>query len=457
MLVGVEVGKLWFRWWALLGVLVLCSPARSADHREAPILSAGPLAAVDINDLYVFRSPEKPDSVVFVLTVNSGAGQTAQAAFRHQAKYNLLIDKNGDAKEDARILFDFGAPNADGQQTLKVRSVGLRGMRGQGRTGEDFVVKRDTRVHAGLFDDPFFFDRAGFVGENGRSLCDGAAADSFLRKDVAAIVLEMPLARLGTDRFGVWARTKALGNQVDRMGFAGINTLLVPEAARNAFNRGKPKNDTVIFFDLIFEALTGIGSDPADALALAGFYLPDILTIDLGGAPVYPNGRRLDDDVIDFTLPFLGGDPPRVTDCVDANDKPFRATFPYLATATGLGVPCVDEDADGFPILFPAECNPGGVPIDCNDNRDVAYPGAPESCDTRDDDCDGSLVDEFLNTDSDPAPDCVDIDDDNDGVFDGQDCEPTDPTISPNANELCGTGIDEDCDTLIDEPGCLAP
>lgn len=454
---GIRVRKSWSCWRVFLALLVVGTPAGAADHREAPLLSAGPLAAVDINDLYVFPSPENPDAVVFILTVNSGAGQTTQAAFRHQAKHNLLIDKNGDAKEDARILFDFAAPDADGRQTLKVRSVGLRGMRGQGRTGEDFVVKRDTRVHAGLFDDPFFFDRAGFVGDDGRSLCDAMAADSFARKDVAAIVVEMPLSRLGTDRFGVWARTKALGNQVDRMGLAGINSLLVPEGARNAFNRGKPKNDTVIFFDLIFDALTGIGSDPADAFAVAGFYLPDILTVDLGGAPVYPNGRRLEDDVIDFTLPFLGGDPPPVTDCVDANDKPFRATFPYLAVATGMGVPCLDGDADGFPVLVPADCDPGGVPIDCDDNRDVAYPGAPEACDTRDDDCDGSLVDEFLNTDSDPAPDCVDIDDDNDGSFDDQDCAPTDPAISPNAQELCGTGVDEDCDTLVDEPGCLNP
>lgn len=446
-------GKTWV--WILVVGLFVPGATRAADHREAPILSSGPLVAADIADVFVFASPQNSDAVVFILTVNPGAGQTTPAPFRDQGKYNLFLDKNGDAKEDARILFDFAAPNADGVQSVKIRSTGLRGLRGQARTGEEAVLKKDVRFVAGVFDDPFFFDQAGFAGEGGRMLCDASSSDSFARGDVAAVVLEVPLSRIGTRKFGVWARTKARGSQVDRMGFAGVGSLLLPEGAQEAFNRGKPKNDTAVFFDLVFDALTGVGSDPADAVTVAGFYLPDILTIDLDQTAVYPNGRRLDDDVIDFTLPFLGGDPPAVTDCVDGNDKPFRDTFPYLAEANGVGVPCFDGDSDGFPIQFPADCDPAGVPLDCNDGNDSIYPGAPELCDTRDFDCDGSIVDEFLNSDNDPAPDCVDIDDDNDGSFDTQDCAPTDPLIHPGAEELCGTGIDEDCDLQIDEPGCV--
>ncbi|MDG2307560.1 MAG: hypothetical protein P8R42_23485 [Candidatus Binatia bacterium] len=141
----------------------------------------------------------------------------------------------------------FSDPDAAGTQGVKLRSVGLRGMRGDGRTGEDLLLKKEVRLHAGAFDDPFFFDRDAFLWEGGRALCDGGTSDSFARREASAVVLEVPLFGMGTPTFGLWARTRAFGNQVDRMGFAGINGLLVPEHARGAFNRGQPKNDVVVF------------------------------------------------------------------------------------------------------------------------------------------------------------------------------------------------------------------
>jgi hypothetical protein len=61
----------------------------------------------------------------------------------------------------------------------------------------------------------------------------------------------------------------------------------------------------------------------------------------------YPNGRRLADDTVDISLRAMGGvtygvfhpeftvDPvaARLGDGVDANEKAFRATFPYMAMA----------------------------------------------------------------------------------------------------------------------------
>ena len=58
---------------------------------------------------------------------------------------------------------------------------------------------------------------------------------------------------------------------------------------------------------------------------------------DLGG---FPNGRRLGDDVVDVALRVVAGvlvdgfnKAPNnaLTDGVDANDKPFLSTFPYVA------------------------------------------------------------------------------------------------------------------------------
>jgi hypothetical protein len=70
---------------------------------------------------------------------------------------------------------------------------------------------------------------------------------------------------------------------------------------------------------------------PADA--------PNRLGVVGGDVAGFPNGRRLADDVIDVTLQAAEGillpDPAtgvaELGDVVNANDKTFRATFPYVA------------------------------------------------------------------------------------------------------------------------------
>ncbi|MEO1260024.1 MAG: MopE-related protein [Bacteroidota bacterium] len=75
---------------------------------------------------------------------------------------------------------------------------------------------------------------------------------------------------------------------------------------------------------------------------------------------------------------------------------------------------------------------------DCNDNEPAVNPGAPESCDGLDNNCDGQLL-----------PDEIDADGDGYLICDG-DCDDTDPNVHPGAVEICN-GIDDDCDGEIDE------
>lgn len=91
----------------------------------------------------------------------------------------------------------------------------------------------------------------------------------------------------------------------------------------------------------------------------------------------------------------------------------------------------VDMDGDGY---IDDSC--GGS--DCDDSQAYVHPNATEICDSLDNDC-NSVTD--------------DVDRDNDGYIDqdcfGTDCNDLNPGINPGASEVCN-GIDEDCDGNID-------
>ena len=142
----------------------------------------------------------------------------------------------------------------------------------------------------------------------------------------------------------------------------------------------------------------------------------------------------------------------------------------------GIGDVCDDDDDhDGVPDAF--DC----APLDVE-----AFPGGFEACDGKDNNCDGRTDEGYRDADKDGRADCIETDDDADGVLDDldncpsdynpiqqdtdgdhegdacdpdddedgasdtEDCAPLDPTSYAGAMEICD-GKDNDCDGRTDE------
>ena len=82
-------------------------------------------------------------------------------------------------------------------------------------------------------------------------------------------------------------------------------------------------------------------------------------------------------------------------------------------------------------------------------NHDIS-PNQDEVCNSKDDNCNLVVDEGFADTDADGFKDCVDEDDDNDGFADADDCGPQNPAVHPGAEEVCNNQ-DDNCDGQADE------
>ncbi len=306
------------------GGALAATSAGAADHLDAPGVQAD--SRTDINDLYAFQSPSDADNTVLIMTVNPLSGVLSGSTFHPEASYRFNIDQDGDAAADQTIEVKFSDASRQGQRY--VVKVGGRAV-GNGVTGATTALRNDGgNVTAGVFDDPFFFDLAGF--RNGLQF---TGDDTFAGADVTVIVAEVPSSWVG-GQVGIWATTSIDGRQIDRMGRPAINTVLIPSDQKDAFNLADPANDVAEYTDEVAATITALTGDAAYASAVAAILLPDVLTFDTASTDGFLNGRRLDDDVIDIALSVVtnGG---LTTDGVDANDAAFLDRFPYLAPANG--------------------------------------------------------------------------------------------------------------------------
>jgi hypothetical protein len=334
----------------LATALFLCSlTVWASDHKEAPLTSETP--AADLNDVYAFLNPNDPSRLVLALTVNPFSVPSEAIAFNFSTRYiyRLQVDNNGDAIADHTIALRFTR-----NQTYTARffpeNLTIVG-KATAPTEEPVAnppeiytsADGEIEVFAGPRDDPFFFDVVGF----NRFLAGTGAlsgSDGFAGFNVSAIVVELPVAMVAGESgiLNVWASTLTPlafkrgfnnfsdGRQEDRVGNPAVATALIPSDLKDAYNRARPTEDASDFAGAIVASLQSLGTSDTNIGILASVAVPDVLTIDTNSPTGFPNGRDLDDDVIDIILGLVLNN-PEIGDSVDANDREFLAEFPYLA------------------------------------------------------------------------------------------------------------------------------
>jgi Domain of unknown function (DUF4331) len=340
--------------------LTVIAPAFAADHGDAPLSKAN--HAEDLADVYAFAGDG--GNLVLAMTVNPLSMPGDAPTFDQSGLYQFKIDNNGDAVPDVTYDVTFGAPAADGTQTVKVQKATGAAADTLAASGSELISGSTTaataspkintngnvKLFAGLRDDPFFFDLTAFkAGLKFRN----PGNDFFLGLNVSAIVLSVPPSDLeasGSTAAGVWAVTSKGGAVIDRMGRPAIATVFIPAGMKDDFNNTKPANDVATWKSTVVASLNGLGSDPK----LADTLLPDILTFDTGKALHFLNGRALTDDVIDAELQLITGN-SAASDNV-SNDSTFLAGFPYL------GSPNTSPAPTPIPVTSPAAAAPTTAP-----------------------------------------------------------------------------------------------
>jgi hypothetical protein len=140
----------------------------------------------------------------------------------------------------------------------------------------------------------------------------------------------------------------------------------------------------------------------------------------------------------------------------DEDDASDASTWYADVDLDGYGDPASSTTACAAPSGYVADAT------DCDDTLTAVNPGAAETCNGTDDDCDGDTDEDdasdastwYADVDSDgygdPASSDIDCDQPTGYVTDDSDCDDTDPAVSPAAAEICDS-IDNDCDGDIDD------
>ncbi len=257
----------------------------ASSHREAPLIAEDPSA--DLTDLYAFRSPDKPDTVTVLANVIPGEDPAAGPnwyTFSPNARYNLKIDTDGDARPNVTYRFQFKTKTGpfflgDTAQPFTVTRIagGKERVVARGTTPPNNIGPRSTpnyralaakgvisfagggKAFAGQRDDPFFgdigaiFDLVAIRKGTGNM---GGGKDFFAGYGVHTFGVQIPIAGLNAKNniIGVWSsvdrrkvttrgattRNSGAWVQVNRLANPLVNEVIIPTGLKDQWNALQP-------------------------------------------------------------------------------------------------------------------------------------------------------------------------------------------------------------------------
>lgn len=275
------------------------SGAQASSHREAPLIAGAP--QYDTTDVYAFRSPERQNTVSLVanwLPFSEPAGGPNFYSFAPDARYNIKIDNDGDARADLVYRWTF-KDNYRSRDTFLYNNGPVTTLRDENlnyyqtyrltqiRDGREKVLVKNRRVvpsdvgqasmpdyealrdagtndigtgasrlqsFVGQAEDPFFLDLRVFDLLYGGDLSE-AGDDTLAGFNVNSVALQVPRKMLAKDRdaaenpiIGVWSTTDRQGvdgrfRQVSRLGMPLVNEVVIPVGDKDKFNASVPRGD----------------------------------------------------------------------------------------------------------------------------------------------------------------------------------------------------------------------
>lgn len=252
------------------------SPVKASDHSDTPLLVDEGRNDARITDLYVFTREEK---LILIMCIDPSVPVGAvNYEFPSDVEYKFNIDNDTDVHSDG-TLADPKNVHEDLTITVRFREDGTADVKGPYLS-----------FFAGPRDDPFI--RGPRIGRN-----------------VAAMVVEVPLNAVidESNTIVVWATAKVDG---------------LPGKFQERF--GSPFNSQIL------NELNTI--EPKEDIKKLPVEQPDVTVINTALPSGFPNGRTLEDDVVDLVCPgfcdnVIASDAPFPSE----NDVPFLPEFPYLS------------------------------------------------------------------------------------------------------------------------------
>lgn len=334
-----------------------------SHHFDSKIAREDP--SLNLCDFYLFEGA--PGKTVMILTVNPDAGLSASDIFHGEGLYAFRFDLDGDAREELAFKVRFDSPgHKDGDEHVHVQRFQVRESRGadavSGFTGKLLIEgetgsvreREEVRVYAGLAPELFAGDAfalhnfmAAFYKE--RRYDDSVfqhRENFFARRNVTAIVLEVPSGIIGKGKVQAWATVSLYGHapekQVSRWGLPLVTHLFLNDPdhqeLKEQFNSSVPAEDIANFsesiadFAMKMSGYAGSSARPAEyGRQVARRLCPTTLPYELGTPAAFNvagfNGRPLGDDVMDVMLTLASN--KLLADGVAPDRSRMSAEFPY--------------------------------------------------------------------------------------------------------------------------------